>query len=222
MVDAPAFIRAKMREQRVRLTPAERIAAASGVAASLEQLPEFLVDQRIAGYWAVGGEVPLHATVARLNARGQHYYLPIVGEDRRLRFAPLKSGANLKPNRYGIPEPECAENDLLPAGDIDVVLVPLTAFDRAGHRLGMGAGYYDRSFAFLRYEPHRLGMGAGYYDRSFAFLRYEPRPSEPLLVGIGYAFQEVATLPAQDWDIALDFIATDKELIDCTPPETRP
>ncbi|MBS0589695.1 MAG: 5-formyltetrahydrofolate cyclo-ligase [Proteobacteria bacterium] len=201
MVDAPAFIRAKMREQRVRLTPAERIAAASGVAASLEQLPEFLVDQRIAGYWAVGGEVPLHATVARLNARGQHYYLPIVGEDRRLRFAPLKSGANLKPNRYGIPEPECAENDLLPAGDIDVVLVPLTAFDRAGHRLGMGAGYYDRSFAFLRYEP---------------------RPSEPLLVGIGYAFQEVATLPEQDWDVALDFIATDKELIDCTPPETRP
>jgi 5-formyltetrahydrofolate cyclo-ligase len=201
MADDPVSIRAKMREQRARLTPAERIAAASGVAASLEQLPEFLVDQRVAGYWAVGGEVPLHMAVARLNARGQQYCLPIVGEDRRLRFAPLKPGANLKPNRYGIPEPECVEADLLAPGEIDLVLVPLTAFDRAGRRLGMGAGYYDRSFAFLR-------------DAS--------RPAQPLLVGIGYAFQEVATLPAQDWDVALDFIATEKELIDCTPFETRP
>ena len=85
--------------------------------------------------------------------------------------------------------------------DLDLVLVPLTAFDRSGRRLGMGGGYYDRSFAFLGEVV---------------------RPAQPLLVGIGYAFQEVATLPAQDWDIALDFIATDKELIDCTPPETRP
>ncbi|MBS0581986.1 MAG: 5-formyltetrahydrofolate cyclo-ligase, partial [Proteobacteria bacterium] len=180
---------------------AERIAAASGVVSSLEQLPEFLVDRRVAGYWAVGGELPLHAAVARLNARGQQYCLPVVGADRRLGFVPLKRGAQLQPNRYGIPEPEHAGADLLSPQDIDLVLVPLTAFDRCGRRLGMGGGYYDRSFDFLRAAA---------------------RPAQPLLVGIGYAFQEVATLPAQDWDVALDFIATDKELIDCTPPESRP
>jgi len=199
--DASIALRAQMRERRAGLSAAERIAAASGVAASLEQLPEFLVDRRVAGYWAVGGEVPLHAAVARLRAREQQYCLPIVGDDGRLRFTPLLPNANMQPNRYGIPEPEHAAADLLTPQDLDLVLVPLTAFDRSGRRLGMGGGYYDRSFAFLREVV---------------------RPAQPLLVGIGYAFQEVATLPAQDWDIALDFIATDKELIDCTPPETRP
>ena len=82
MADDPASIRAKMREQRARLTPAERIAAASNVAASLEQLPEFLVDPRIAGYWAVGGEVPLHAAVAQLRTREQPYFLPILATIR--------------------------------------------------------------------------------------------------------------------------------------------
>lgn len=199
--DACATLRTQMRERRARLNAAERVAAAAGVAASLEQLPEFLVDQRVAGYWAVGGEVPLPAVVARLRARGQQYCLPIVIGDGRLRFAPLVPGADLQPNRYGIPEPEHSASDLLAPEDLDLVLLPLTAFDRRGNRLGMGAGYYDRSFAFLRAAP---------------------RPARPLLVGIGYAFQEVATLPTRDWDVALDFIATDKELIDCTPPETRP
>ena len=194
-------LRKHLREQRTRLTPAERASAANGVAASLEHLREFLVDRRVAGYWAVGGELPLIAAVARLNARGQQYCLPIVGDDRCLRFAPLKPGAAVQPNRYGIPEPEHAPADLLAPQELDLVLLPLTAFDRSGRRLGMGGGYYDRSFAFLRDIV---------------------RPAQPLLVGIGYAFQEVATLPAQDWDIALDFIATEKELIDCTPPETRP
>ena len=201
MLDDVNAIRVQMRGARARLNAAERIAAANGVAASLEQLPEFLVDRRVAGYWAVGGEVPLHAAVARLRAREQQYCLPIVGDDGRLRFAPLLPNANMQPNRYGIPEPEHAAADLLAPQDLDLVLVPLTAFDRSGRRLGMGGGYYDRSFAFLGEVV---------------------RPAQPLLVGIGYAFQEVATLPAQDWDIALDFIATDKELIDCTPPETRP
>ena len=201
MPDDLTAIRAAMRERRSRLSAAERVAAATGVAASLEQLPEFLVDRRIAGYWAVGGEVPLHAAVARLNARGQQYCLPIVGGDRLLRFVPLKPKADMVPNRYGIPEPEHAAADLLAPQAIDLVLLPLTAFDRSGLRLGMGGGYYDRSFAFLRDVP---------------------RPAQPLLIGIGYSFQEVATLASQEWDVALDFIATDKELIDCTPPETRP
>ena len=199
--DLATVTRAQMRERRAGLGAAERLAAANGVAASLVQLPEFLVDQRVAGYWAVGGEVPLHAAVARLTARGQQYCLPVVGDDG---FVPLRvqgAGAQVVPNRYGIPEPEHAPADLLTPQQLNLVLVPLTAFDRSGHRLGMGGGYYDRSFAFLREEA---------------------RPAQPLLVGIGYAFQEVATLPAQDWDIALEFNATETELLDCTPPESRP
>ena len=72
--------------------------------------------------------------------------------------------------------------------------MPLLAFDRRGNRLGYGGGYYDRSFAFLKDQL---------------------RPTEPLLVGIAYDFQELPEIAPERWDIALDFIATDRELIDC-------
>ena len=187
-------LRARLREQRAQLAPRERIAAAEALADVLEQLPEFIVDPRVAGYWAVGGELPLHAAYARRRAREQIYHLPVIGPDDTLRFAPWQPGAAIRSNRYGIPEPDSDPAHLLPPQQLDVVLVPLLAFDRAGNRLGMGAGYYDRTFAFLR--------GA-------------PRPAQPVLVGIGYHFQEVDALAPQPWDVALDFVATERELISC-------
>jgi len=184
-----------MRETRARMSAAERIAGAEGVAASLEQLPEFLVDANVAGYWAVGGELPLHVAVSRLRARGQRYLLPVLAGDT-LRFAPLLPNAELRTNRHAIPEPVCAESEMLAPREVDLVLVPLTAFDRSGGRLGMGGGYYDRSFAFLHATPRR---------------------TQPLLVGIGYSFQQVDALSTQAHDLPMDFIATEKELIDCSP-----
>jgi 5-formyltetrahydrofolate cyclo-ligase len=192
-------LRQRLRLERSQLAPATRIAAASAIVDQLEQLPEFLVDQTVAGYWAVGGELPLHAAVARLRSRGQSYCLPVVSNGQTLRFAPLLPNTQVAANRFGIPEPKAAENDLLTPAQLDLVLVPLTAFDRNGHRLGSGAGFYDRSFAFLR-------------DGS--------RPAQTLLVGIGYSFQEVEEIDAQAWDVQLDFIATDKELIACTTEAT--
>ena len=188
-------LREELRAQRTRLTPAQRIAAATGVAATLEQLPEFIVDQRVAGYWAVTGELPLHVAVGALNSREQHYYLPVLERQRRLRFAPWRVGAELRANRYGIPEPQCDAEHLLDPAALDLVLVPLLGFDRRGHRLGTGAGYYDRSFAFLADQA---------------------RPARPVLVGIGYSFAERPLLPAEAWDIQMDFVATERELIDCS------
>jgi 5-formyltetrahydrofolate cyclo-ligase len=88
-----------------------------------------------------------------------------------------------------------AEEALLDPADLDVVLLPLLAFDRHGQRIGYGGGFYDASFAFLCESP---------------------RPARPLLVGIGYAFQACDAIEPADWDIRLDFVATDHELIDCT------
>jgi 5-formyltetrahydrofolate cyclo-ligase len=192
---AAADLRARMRETRARLGAAQRIAAAEGVVQSLEQLPEFLVDRNVAGYWAIGGELPLHVAVAQLRARRQNYCVPVL-VGREMRFAPLVPQGELRTNRFGIPEPVCAETDLLAPAQLDLVLVPLTAFDRRGGRLGMGGGYYDRSFAFLRELP---------------------RPAQPVLVGIGYSFQEVSTLDACAHDVAMDYVVTEDELIDCRP-----
>lgn len=194
MNDSRALLRARMSVRRNELNARQRIDAAAGVLRSLEALPEFMTDTRVAGYWAVRGELPLNLAVASLARRDQRYFLPVTGADRQLRFAEFASGTPLRGNRFGIPEPEVAADALRGGCDMDVILVPLLAFDRAGHRLGSGGGWYDRSLAFL----------AGV-----------PRPATPLLVGVGYAFQEATAIAAEAWDIALDYIATDAELIAC-------
>ncbi|HEU4663165.1 MAG TPA: 5-formyltetrahydrofolate cyclo-ligase [Dokdonella sp.] len=192
-----AALRKALRERRAAAPAAERIAAAQSVVAQLERIPEFLTDRRIGGYWAVDGELPLAALIGGMRARGQQYCLPVVGADRLLRFAPWRPGDPLATNRFGIPEPVCATSDLLAAGELDVVLVPLLGFDRNGHRLGFGGGWYDRSFAFL---ADRADVG------------------KPVLAGVAYAWQEIDALDAQSWDVRLDYVATERELLDFTAP----
>jgi 5-formyltetrahydrofolate cyclo-ligase len=195
-VDATAQrreLRQQLAEQRRALKPAQRIAAAQGLRRSLEQLPEYLTDARVAGYWASHGELPLNLVIPPLATRGQQFLLPVIGPKHRLRFAAWQAGDDVQPNRYGIPEP-VEPKELLEPFQLDLVLLPLLAFDRQGNRLGTGGGYYDRGFAFLREQV---------------------RPTEPLLVGIGYAFQELPQIDAEAWDVPLDYIATDLELIDC-------
>ncbi|APG04142.1 5-formyltetrahydrofolate cyclo-ligase [Luteibacter rhizovicinus DSM 16549] len=190
-------LRADLVQRRRQLTPAERVAAARGLRDSLEQLPEFLTDKHVAGYWATGGELPLNLAIAPLADRGQTFYLPIVtksGGKRRLTFAPWATGEDVESNDMGIPEPKASEH-IVEANKLDLVLVPLLGFDRKGNRLGFGGGYYDRSFEFLHGQQ---------------------RPAQPLLVGVGYHFQELDAITTAEWDISLDYIATDKELIDCT------
>ena len=192
--DQRKTLRADLRARRKALGASDRIAAANGVASTLDQLADFIVDPRIAGYWAIDGELPLHIVVANLARRGQHYCLPRITGQRQLSFVQWRSGADLEANRYGIPEPVCTERDLIAPEDIDIVLLPLLGFDRQGHRIGYGGGYYDASFAFLR-------------ERSEAI--------SPLLVGVGYAAQQVDAIEPADWDVSLDYIATENELIDC-------
>ncbi len=192
-------LRQRLTERRKALTPQQRIAAAQGLRRSLEQLPEYHTDARVAGYWAVNGELALNLVIPPLLARGQQFLLPLLSAERQLRFAPWSAGEPVEPNRHGIPEPVQVRAPLAPF-QLDLVLVPLLAFDRRGQRLGYGGGYYDRSFAFLNEQA---------------------RPTEPLLVGIAYDFQEVDSIEPARWDVPLDFVATDRELIDCHAERPR-
>lgn len=199
--DERKTLRSELRERRRRLDAGERMAAAAGVVRSLEQLPEFLTDTRVAGYWAIDGELPLHNVVGALRSRGQQFFLPCIAGPRLLRFALWRPGIGLEPNRYGIPEPVGADVEHVDAAGIEVVLVPLLGFDRHGGRLGYGGGYYDTTFAALR---GREAMAS------------------PVLVGVGYAVQELERLEPADWDVRLDYVATERELIDCWPQGGEP
>ncbi|QDW67065.1 5-formyltetrahydrofolate cyclo-ligase [Luteimonas granuli] len=186
MTVARADQRRVMRERRREVPPAARIGAADGLAAQLLALP-LAPGAKVAGYWAADGEIPLHTWQLRLPPRCT-YCLPVLHEGGYLRFAPWRPGEPVAPNRFGIPEPVAAPDALLDPSSLDLVVVPLVGFDARCHRLGMGGGWYDRSFAFRHH-----------------------RPAPPLLVGAGFAFQQVeGELRSEDWDVQLDAVCTER------------
>ncbi|HVI58653.1 MAG TPA: 5-formyltetrahydrofolate cyclo-ligase [Luteimonas sp.] len=179
-------LRRRIREHRRAAPAGERIAAAEALARRLLALPCMPARGHVAGYWAVDGEIGLHAWQLGLPSTVT-YCLPVLQGDL-LRFAPWRPGAALVSNRYGIPEPDVAEDALLEAGDMALVVAPLVAFDARCHRLGMGAGWYDRSFAFRR-----------------------ERPAPPWLVGAAFASQQVESVAPEAWDVPLDAVCTERD-----------
>lgn len=183
-------LRSQLRARRRALPAAERIAAASRLAANLLALPFSPHTGHVAGYWAMDGEIALHAWQLKLPP-GCTYCLPVIAGER-LAFAPWRPGDALGSNRYGIPEPLVAPDALLAAEQMTLVVLPLVGFDTAGERLGMGGGWYDRSFAFR-----------------------QDHPASPWMVGAGFAFQQLdAPLGAARWDVPLDAVCTESDVHD--------
>jgi 5-formyltetrahydrofolate cyclo-ligase len=188
MIDAPVdlpALRRDMRARRAALSAPHRIAAAQQLAARLHCVPAMPTAGYVAGYWAVDGEIALHAWQLSLPA-DCIYCLPVLCDDERLRFAPWRAGDALVANRFGIPEPEIDSQSLLDAGALAATVMPLVAFDPAGHRVGMGGGWYDRSLGPIRDA--------------------QPRP---LLVGVGFEVQRVDALTPAPWDVPLDVVCTE-------------
>lgn len=185
-------LRRELRARRRSLAPQDRIAGANGLAQQLLTLPFAPVSGYVAGYWAMDGEIALHAWQLALPAACV-YCLPVLHEDGRLRFAPWRPGDALVSNRFGIPEPDLAPSSLLEAQQLTFAVVPLVGFDPRGHRLGMGGGWYDRSFAFRHQHP----------------------APPPWLVGVGFELQQTDAMQAAEWDVALDAVCTETTTHDC-------
>ena len=187
-------LRQQLKRKRLAIDPAARINAANCIAVQLLEYLNTLESGYVAGYWAVAGELPLHAVQIGLSKK-HIWCLPVVQSDKTLKFLPWQAGDRLQQNSYGIPEPLGENASQLQANDLVAVLVPLVGFDRLGFRLGMGGGYYDRSFAFRR-----------------------EKLTSPKLIGIAYSNQEIEnTDMLSEWDIPMDIIVTEKELINCRP-----
>lgn len=185
-------LRRELRARRRHLAPQDRIAGANGLAHQLLTLPFAPTSGYVAGYWAMDGEIALHAWQLALPAACV-YCLPVLQEDGRLRFAPWRPGDALVSNRFGIPEPDLAPSSLLDAQQLTLAVLPLVGFDPRGHRLGMGGGWYDRSFAF----------------------RHQTPAPPPWLVGVGFELQQTNAMQAAEWDVALDAVCTEATTHDC-------
>ncbi|WP_240095877.1 5-formyltetrahydrofolate cyclo-ligase [Thermomonas flagellata] len=179
-----AALRRQLRQRRRGLSAAQRVAAAEALGERLLALPAHPRRGYVAGYWAVDGEIGLHAWQLRLPP-GLVYCLPVLHADGRLRFAPWRPGDPLVSNRHGIPEPDVGPGALLEARELAMAVLPLVGFAADGRRLGMGGGWYDRSFGFRRTQA-----------------------APPLLVGVGFDEQEAELPPDAPWDVRPDALCT--------------
>lgn len=187
-------LRRTIRQQRRSLDDRSRAMASLQLTQHILANRHFRASKRIACYLPNDGEIDLTPLIEHLWYLGKYCYLPVLSPlgHNRLEFAPFTDSTALKLNCFGIAEPDVHARSWLSPMQLDLVITPLVAFDSKGNRLGMGGGYYDRSFAFLRHRQHW---------------------KKPRLVGVAYDFQQVTTLPVKKHDVPLGCVITDTGLI---------
>jgi 5-formyltetrahydrofolate cyclo-ligase len=184
-------IRRQLRRARRELPRATQQQAARRVAQQLTCAMILRPGRRIGIYLAMPGELNLGPTIERAWLRGCHLFVPHIVSTTRgeMEFYPYTRDSRLVIHRWGIPQLAApVGRSSVSTLTLDAVLVPIVAFDANGHRLGMGAAFYDRHFARLR--------SARQWHR-------------PRLIGVAYSFQQIAAIAAQAHDVPLDAVVTE-------------
>ncbi|WP_281645678.1 5-formyltetrahydrofolate cyclo-ligase [Parendozoicomonas sp. Alg238-R29] len=184
-------LRKQLREKRRSLSPDQQQTAAQNLFENLLTHPAYTNSEHIAVYLARDGEIDLKFVVEDARKKGKKIYLPVVDSQGSgtLTFLPWEDDTIMVKNEksFGIPEPDSRLYEAHPVQDLDLVLLPLTGFDPSGKRIGMGGGFYDRTFAFINKDT---------------------KSSQPLLIGVAHECQKVDNIPSESWDIPLMGIAT--------------
>ena len=183
IADEKAVLRAAALARRDGLDAAVRDAASCRIADRVVTLAARW-DGPISVFWPIRSEVDTRLLIDRLHEAGWPLALPSVGPDG-LSFRLWRPGEPLRGGRFGLSEPHDHHEAVAPA----TLLVPLAAFDRRCHRIGYGAGYYDRAIENLS------------------------RVRAPLTVGLAFAAQEVEHVPVEAHDRSLDMVLTERELV---------
>lgn len=184
-------IRSTLRLQRRNLSPVHQ-SRASYLAKTLIVRAQMLKHRgKIAFYYASDGELDPSIIFKFALGLGKECYLPVIDRKSKvLFFRRYQPGTLLLKNRYGIPEPAPSSKHIA-AEELDLILMPLVGFDKKGNRLGMGGGYYDQTL-----QP-----------------ALTQRKKKPILVGLAHSCQEVLKLSPRPWDVALDMVVTEREII---------
>ena len=183
---AKATLRAAALTKRDALSDNKRAAAAKAIAK--RGLPMAITPGTIvSGYSPIRSEIDPIPLLRALAAQGARLALPaVMARGKSLAFRAWSPDDRLMLGPLGIPEPSPAAAEVVP----DIMLVPLAAFDRAGHRIGYGAGHYDYTLAHLR------------------------KVKAITAIGVAFALQEIVGIPAGPHDVALDYVLTETETFD--------
>ena len=183
-----ADLRRAGKAARRKLTHEVRGEASENICAAAIQSTSFENAKLIACYLATDNEVNCRRLIERAWHMKKRIFLPIVQKHSKLKFVEFFKNSRTRTNTYGIEEP-VGENEIDPR-ELDLVFTPLVAFDSQGNRVGMGGGYYDRTFSFLNKHQHNSG---------------------PMLVGLAFDCQYVEQIGASAWDIRLFRVITESD-----------
>ena len=188
-------LRQQLRHKRRSLNRGQQHTAASALAHRLTSDLSVVCAERIAFYQPADGEIDPTIFLNWCHKAGKKIYLPVIPEGLvpnqvALLFQAFIPGeTQLVSNRFGNLEPAFNKQQCINVALLNLVLMPLVGFDRIGNRLGMGKGYYDRTFK-TKVQAFR----------------------KPRLIGLAHSVQE-AVLTPNSWDVPLDAVFTDKEKI---------
>lgn len=212
------------------MTEESRAAASARIARTLEALPELATAPAVAGYWPMADEVDLVALWQRLHGSGAAVHLPRIDPAGAptMDFVHWDPDGTMTVNRFGVPEPS---GTATPVGSLDVVVLPCTAVDDSGTRVGMGAGFYDRALRGVRpaggspvQDKSDLPAAGGspVQDKSDRPGRGEgtgplaSRRSGPKLVTVAFAAQLIHSgerIRRRAWDVPADLVITESATI---------
>ena len=195
-----SVIRRHIRQQRKQLDPVQKSELDGRIQLGLMTLIEESNPACVAAFWPFDGEPDLRPALDSLVEKGVIVALPVIEPalgGTAMNFHQWFSAEQMALNRYGIPEPDGTPQIKL--DDIQLLLMPLVAWNECGVRLGMGAGYYDRA---LQPRSHQ---------------------ESPLRAGVAYQLQKAPELPADPWDIPLHGVLSESGWFECpaSPTKTR-
>ncbi|MCH9694367.1 MAG: 5-formyltetrahydrofolate cyclo-ligase [Gammaproteobacteria bacterium] len=173
-------LREKALGSRRAMTARQRETESSAICARVIHSREFISAQLIACYLPTPDEVDTREIIDRSWRMNKRVFVPVVRDNAQMLFREILPDTSMRKNKFAIWEPESG-NFVSPRA-LDIVITPTVAFDQHRNRIGMGGGYYDRCFAFLRHRKHWL---------------------KPKLFGIAYACQEIENISPNPWDIRL-------------------
>lgn len=185
-------LRQHIRSLRRSLSAAQQQQASLDLVQQLLCRPELQQALHIALYLTNDGELDTTPLIQALWQQGKTLYLPLLHPvvPGYLVFQLYSPDTELKPNQFGIGEPELNCSLLCPVDQLDLIFTPLVAFDAQGQRLGMGGGFYDRTLSQLKSDAKK-----------------------PALIGLAHDCQQVETVPTEAWDIPLPMICTPSKFL---------